>query len=68
MHPLLVQRGEQRFQHRGRDLVGAPDGVTAVHEHLGLHDRHDARLLAQRGVARERVRVHVDAVVAGTCR
>ena len=40
----------------------ALDRVVAVHQHLGLDDRHDARFLAQRGVARERVRVHVDAV------
>ena len=39
------------------------DRVVAVHEHFGLDDRHDAGLLAQRGVAGERVRVHVDAVV-----
>ena len=44
------------------DLVAALDGVVAVHEHLGLDDRDEARLLAERGVAREGVGVGVDAV------
>ena len=34
--------------------------VIAVHQHFGLDDRHDVRFLAQRGVARERMRVGVD--------
>ena len=41
------------------DLVAALDRVVAVHQDLGLDDRDDAGLLAQRGVARERVRVGV---------
>ena len=49
---------------RGGDVARALDRVVAVHQHLGLDDRHDARLLAQRGVAGERVGVGVDAVLA----
>ena len=63
-HPLEVERLVERVEHRGGDLEGTLDRVVAVHEHLGLDDRHDARLLAQRGVARQRVGVHVDAVRA----
>ena len=36
----------------------------AVHQHLGLDDRHDVGFLAQRRVTRERVGVDVDAVRA----
>ena len=42
------------------DVVAAVDVVVAVHQHFGLDDRHDLRGLAERGVARERVRVGVD--------
>jgi len=44
------------------DLGAALEGVVAVHEHLGLDDRDEPRLLAEGGVARERVGVGVDAV------
>ena len=44
-----------------RDLVAPLERVVAVHQHFGLDDRDDALVLAQRGVARERVRVHVEA-------
>ena len=60
--PLRLQRGEHGLEHRVGDLVRALDGVRPVLEDLGLHDRHDARFLAQRGVAGQRVGVHVDAV------
>ena len=40
------------------------DRVRAVHQHLGLDDRDDAGLLAERRVPRERVRVRPDAVLA----
>ena len=46
-----------------RDLVATLDRVVAVHQHFGLDDRDDAFVLAQRGVTRERVRVHVEAVL-----
>src|SRR5437764_1076630 len=38
--------------------------MCAVHQHLGLDDRHDPRLLAERRVAGERVRVRPDGVLA----
>ena len=44
-----------------RDVVAGLDRVVAVHQHLGLDDRHEPGLLAERGVARERVRVRVEA-------
>ena len=37
--------------------------MVAVHQDFGLDDRDDVFLLAQRGVTRESVRVHVDAVL-----
>ena len=46
------------------DLEAALDRVVAVHQHLGLDDRHEPGLLAERRVARERVRVRPDAVLA----
>ena len=36
----------------------------AVHQHFRLDDRHDLRVLAQRGIARERMRVGDDAGIA----
>ena len=50
------------LQRARRHLVAALDRVVGVHQHLGLDDRDDPGLLAQRGVARERVRVRADAV------
>ena len=45
-------------------VVAALDRVVAVHQHLGLDDRDEPRLLRERRVARERVRVRPDAVLA----
>ena len=42
-------------------LVAALDRVVGVHQHLGLDDRNESRLLAERRVAGERVRVRADA-------
>ena len=44
--------------------VAALDGVVGVHQHFRLDDRHDALVLAQRGVPSERVRVDHQAVPA----
>jgi hypothetical protein len=38
--------------------------MAAIHQHLRLDDRNDARLLGQSGVTGERVCVHPDAVLA----
>ena len=52
----LVARGDDLLRHDRRVL----DRVLAVHQHLGLDDRHEPVRLADRRVARERVRVLVD--------
>ena len=54
----LVERPLQRAR---RHVVAALDRVVGVHEHLGLDDRHDPRLLAEPGVACESVCVGADA-------
>ena len=46
------------------DLIAAVDVVIAVHQHFGLDDRHDAFVLAQRGIAGERMRIGADAGIA----
>jgi hypothetical protein len=38
--------------------------VIAVHQHLGLDDRHQILFLAQGRIARERMRIGADAIVA----
>ena len=58
-----IERVEHRVQRGGRDRRATLDRVVAVHQHFGLDDRDDALFLAQRRVAGERVRVHVDAVL-----
>jgi len=42
--------------------------VIAVHQHLGLHDRDEAALLAQNSVAGQRVGVRLEAVLAWNAR
>src|SRR5678815_2010713 len=54
----LLERGGKRA---ARHILAALDRVIAVHQHFRLHDRHDTRFLAQRRVARERMRVRIDA-------
>ena len=55
--PLLGQLTEHGAQDRARDFLAALDGVRAVHQHLGLDDRHEAGLLAERArSARARAR------------
>ena len=43
--------------------IAAVDVVIAVHQHFRLDDRHDLRRLAERGIARQRMRVGADAGV-----
>ena len=59
--PLDQQLVERPLQRARGDVVAALDRVVGVHEHLGLDDRDDAGLLAERGVAGERMRVRADA-------
>ena len=60
---LAVELLEDEVERARRHLVAALDRVVGVHQHLGLDDRDDPRLLRERGVTRERVRVHVEARV-----
>ena len=62
---IEIERVVDGIQRPFRDLLAAVDVVIAVHQHLGLHDRDEPGLLAERRVARERVRVRPDAVLAG---
>ena len=59
---LIVELLEGLLEHPLGDLAAAVDVVVAVHQHFRLDDRHDLRRLAERGIARERMRVGVDAV------
>ena len=59
-HALHAQFLERLVEHALRHLVAAVDVVVAVHQHFRLDDRHDLRLLAQRRVARKRVRIDAD--------
>ena len=65
---LAIELLELRLEHRLGDLEAAVDVVIAVHQHLGLDDRHDLRRLAERGVARQRMGVGVDRGVARDAR
>src|SRR5690606_21249264 len=56
----IVKLGEDRLQHALGDLIAAADGVVpgcAIHQDLGLHDRHNTCLLAQGSIAGECLRV-----------
>ena len=61
---LVEQFGVDGGEHAGGDEAAALDRVRPVLQHLGLDDRDDSGLLAERGVAGERVRVRPDAVLA----
>ena len=61
---LRVELVEDDAQRRLGHLAAALERVVAVHQHLGLDDRHQACFLAQRRVARQRVRVRLDAAPA----
>ena len=62
--PLVEHLRVEGEEDARRDVVRALDRVRAVHQHLRLDDRHDAGLLAERCIARERMRVRPDAVLA----
>ena len=59
---LVVELVEDLVQRPLGRPVARLDVVVGVHQHLGLDDRHDPLLLAERRVASERVRVRLDAV------
>jgi len=56
---------EQAAQHGFVHFVADFDAVVAIHDHFRLDHRHQARFLAQRGVARQRVAVGLDRGGAG---
>ena len=58
---MLVEGVVECLQRASGGVGAVVERVVAVHQHLGLDDRHDARLLAQRRVARKRMRVRVRA-------
>ena len=64
-HAVDVERVEHGIQRPFGDLFTALDGVIAVHQHFGFNDGHEARFLANRGVARERVGIGGDTRGAG---
>ena len=57
---LDAQFLERLVQHALGHIMAAVDVVIAVHQHFRLHDRHDLRRLAQRRIARQRMRVDAD--------
>src|SRR4029078_6859265 len=62
---LVVQLCVDGLKHPAGRLRALLDRVRPVLKDLGLDDRNDPRLLAERGVARECMRVRPDAVLAG---
>src|SRR6185437_14061397 len=58
---VLEELVEHRLERNVGHFLAAVDGVGAVHQHFRLHDGDDIVLLAERGVARERVGVGFDA-------
>ncbi len=60
-HARLVELVIDRAQHPFGDAVAGVDVVGAVHQDLGLDDRHDLLFLAERRIAGERVRIGLDA-------
>src|SRR5207245_9279447 len=63
LHALVPQLREDRVQRSRRDLEASLERVVAVHQHLRLHDRDEARLLYKRRITGKRVRIRPDAVL-----
>jgi hypothetical protein len=57
---LLEQRVEYFAQHGLGNLGAAREAVVTVDQDFGLDDRHDALLLADRRIARQRMRIGLD--------
>ena len=62
------ERTEGLAEHLVGHRLAGLEGMRAVHEHFGLDDRHDALLLAERGIARQGMRVGLDAEAGGIAR
>ena len=67
-HPLSVKRVEHGMERGLGRLEAALDGVVPVHQDLGLDDRDHAGVLAQGGVAGERVGIGLDRPVGRKAR
>ena len=61
---MPMQGSEDFVQHGFGHLRTALEGMAAVHQHLGLDDRHDAFVLADRRITGQRVGVGLDPQVA----
>ena len=61
---LVAELPEDGVQRARGNVEARLDGVVAIHQHLGLDDRNEPRFLRQRGVARQRVGVRPDRVLA----
>ena len=57
---MRAELDEDALERRVGDFLAALERVVAVHQHLGLDDRHDAGLLAEGRVARQRMGIGVD--------
>ncbi len=64
LHPRVIELLVEHLQGELGDLGAAVDVVIAVHDHFRLDDRHDAFVLAERGIAGERMRIGIDASIA----
>jgi len=60
LDPVRIELAIQRVQGPAGGVLARREIVVAVHQDLGLDDRHDVGLLAQGRVARHRVRVRID--------
>lgn len=65
LHALFSQSAERGPQGRLGHLGAALEGMSSVHEHLGLDDGHQAALLAEGGVAGQGVGVRRQARPGG---
>jgi hypothetical protein len=54
---LFEQSVEHRLKDIPSDLLAALDRMRAIHEHFGLHDRHEFLLLTLGGIPAQRVRI-----------
>ena len=63
MFSKLIEHSQQSFF---CDLLATLDRVAAIHKNFWLDDRHESRLLAQGGIASERMGVSRSAGMAGS--
>ena len=69
MDAVPLELREHLGQHvASRDLLAALDRMRAIHQYLGLDDRHDVLFLAERRVARQRLGIGLDRKARRECR